>query len=267
MYWLLFYAAIVQTCKAASQPSKEYVETCGWHWQERYIKLHNEIVFGATSPLSSPPRLVIAIPVKAGLADMVLGYVSAFLWALLTDRAFLIARLDHLDDSTQRTIEFGYHSPFINWTAPCIDRSTFACLLPPYGEQWEKCRDTIDILGHSNLSVYHNYGVNGGFTNDMLSRNISLLHSEKDVLTTASNRGVTVNIFKNEFLRQQLLSLGLTNTTAFPCLFNFLFRLNHDVCDLGCKKTAHQLQHAKHNVNVVTIALHVRNPGRSSFYE
>jgi hypothetical protein len=89
---------------------KEYSDVCGWGWQDDYIAMHRSMMQGKTKG-----KYIIAIPVKAGLADMIHGYISAFIWALITDRAFLITRvpiLDHEDD-TQRTIEFGYHSPFI----------------------------------------------------------------------------------------------------------------------------------------------------------
>lgn len=90
-----------------STAREDYVATCGWGWQERYMQLHADTVAGKRDG-----KFVVAIPVKAGLADVIHGYISAFLFALLTDRAFLILRVPRLDDNTQRSVEFAYTAPF-----------------------------------------------------------------------------------------------------------------------------------------------------------
>lgn len=88
----------------------EYANVCGWGWQRDFIQRQEMVLSGTL-----PPKYVIAIPGKFGLADLVHGYLTAFIIALATDRAFLIARVPHLEDgsSAQNTIEFAYHSPHI----------------------------------------------------------------------------------------------------------------------------------------------------------
>ena len=58
---------------------------CG-SWQESYLKLHTSIVSG-----EQPGRYAISVPAPAGLGDRLVGLVTVFLYALLTDRAFQIA--------------------------------------------------------------------------------------------------------------------------------------------------------------------------------
>ena len=94
---LLVLHALVITCGAnriavhtasahdphASQPG-EYA-MCGT-WQDSYSKLHRSLLSG-----KKPSRYAISIPAPAGLSDRLLGTVTVFLYALLTDRAFQIA--------------------------------------------------------------------------------------------------------------------------------------------------------------------------------
>jgi hypothetical protein len=58
---------------------------CG-SWQDGYIELHKDILSG-----KKPPRYAISVPDPAGLSDRLVGAVSVFYYALLTNRAFQIA--------------------------------------------------------------------------------------------------------------------------------------------------------------------------------
>jgi hypothetical protein len=76
----------------------------------------------------------------AGLADVILGYVSGLLWALLTERTFLILNLPNLDGAcNSRSVEYAYHYRFVDWSArqydfqdKCLPLQSYECLLPPY---------------------------------------------------------------------------------------------------------------------------------------
>lgn len=85
----------------------EYKKVCGWTWQQDFIAQQELIRNGQLSP-----KFIIAIPTDYGFADLVHGYVAAFVIALATNRAFLIA---HVIDGAyaQNSIAFGYHSPYI----------------------------------------------------------------------------------------------------------------------------------------------------------
>ena len=58
---------------------------CG-SWQESYSKMHRSIVSG-----EQPGQYAISVPAPAGLSDRLVGLVTVFLYALLTNRAFQIA--------------------------------------------------------------------------------------------------------------------------------------------------------------------------------
>ena len=58
---------------------------CG-SWQDGYVELHKDILSG-----KKPPRYAISVPAPAGLSDRLVGAVSVFYYALLTNRAFQIA--------------------------------------------------------------------------------------------------------------------------------------------------------------------------------
>lgn len=122
---------------AITDYQEEYNSVCKSNWQKRYENLHKKIVSGDIAG-----KYIVAVPVLAGLADILLGYVSAFMWALLTDSAFFILRVDPFFDFTQRNIEMAYHSPFINWVAPSsIDKSIYGCMMPRYHKTFN-CSDS-----------------------------------------------------------------------------------------------------------------------------
>ena len=64
---------------------REEASLCG-SWQESYSKLHRSIISG-----KQPGRYAVSVPAPAGLSDRLVGLVTVFLYALLTDRAFQIA--------------------------------------------------------------------------------------------------------------------------------------------------------------------------------
>jgi len=84
---------------------------------------------------------LISVPFKGGLADTIIGIVTQFLFALLTDRAFLRVNLDFFDDV--------FLTPNINLNAS---------FLPPvvYQQMWNNgCNDVKEnIIRLNNLKYY-----------------------------------------------------------------------------------------------------------------
>jgi hypothetical protein len=60
-------------------------DICGTKWQIEYAAKHEKALKGETTE----NRYVIDIPVRSGSADNLLGFISMFTWALLSDRIFI----------------------------------------------------------------------------------------------------------------------------------------------------------------------------------
>jgi hypothetical protein len=252
---------LIITSTSSLRRSNEYEDICGWGWQDEYIKLHRGILSGEV-----PPKYVLAIPVKTGLADNMHGYITAFLWALLSNRAFLIERVDRLNGESQRTVDFAYHSPYINWTSPGLARRDYECLLPPYtGQNHVPCRDDSKFVvfgGRPSLRLKYLNGNNMLFSSSFGQWNFTEQFLDDDILLTCSNRGTTQLMIKNPNHKAELFTrFNFTRQTIFPCLFHFLFHLNRDVCVEGCLSVAETLRHAGRDSHTIRIAMHVRNPG------
>lgn len=208
---------------------------------------------------------------KAGLADMVLGYVSAFLWSILTDRAYILLRIDDMGRCNQRTIEFGFKPIDIDWRASAaevvLDKSAFGCLLPPYTGRHGDCKNDLTKFRKGDKqqsSIYPMFQVNNGFKDAFVHHNMSEFPPRavnSDVYLFTSNRGVTYNVFDNVFHADTLLGMGLTRQTIFPCMFNYLFQLDEGVCVGKCKEVeARLLKALEPDSNTVTIGIQVGRP-------
>lgn len=228
----------------------EYSKACGTKWQEKYINLHKAIRDGKIER-----KFIIAVPVHVGLADLLLGYVSSFLVALLSNSAFLIADVQFWDNTT-RNVEFGYHSPFIDWSLPPLNSSLLDCMMPPYPERINCPNENVNVTippSKDPLSVALIRGVNGGIRSDLTKG-----RSEK-VFFISQNRGVTFDVFHNEEYHKRLREIGMNERNIFSCLFNFLFKINDDVCTGECEKTLKALRiQERDNKGIVRIGLQVR---------
>jgi hypothetical protein len=142
-------------------------------------------------------------------------------------------------------------------------------MLPPYSGNNKECDDKIPVFSSipGKVSRKNVMGVNGGFTYDFLKEDLTKMHPDPDVLFTVSNRGATLKILENPHHKQLMMTkFNLTRHTAFPCLFHFLFKLNHDACMGACRETAKKLHKSSRDPKSISIAMHVRNPGSKNYF-
>lgn len=250
--------------------NEDYETVCGNIWQPKYTETHKAILNG-----DLPQRYFVSVPVKAGLADVILGYISGFLWAMLTNRAFVILHVDSMDNCehedkpepcrcNQRSIEQAYASPNIDWKAPKMDRSQYRCMMPPYHKSFP-CDENHMIRfreeDKNESKISHLLQVNGGYREEFTMVDMTRFPQNEydaNVIMFASNRGITHNIFDNPFHAKTLLEWGLRRETAFPCIFNYLFRINDNVCSGDCKTIENKLLESG-NSGVVRIGIQVRD--------
>lgn len=239
--------------------SESYEPLCGKEWQSRYHKLHDSIMTG-----TSDPKYFISVPVKAGLADNMFGYVSGFLWSLMTDRAFLILHDPNLQGCQQRTIEFAYESNSIDWRSPLINQSHYGCLLPPYnklGHGSGNCsNETINFNGHFHMTVRRIRSVNV-ISSAFTEHNLTTVLHDRNIILFANNRGVTYNMFNHPLYKDKLTQMGFKKETMFSCLYQFLFKIKKDICTGNCKATENMLMEAgREGSNTIRIGIQSRNP-------
>jgi hypothetical protein len=237
-------------------------------WHKKYMDRHNDMLAGKI-----PAKFLISFPVKSGLSDMILGYISAFVWSVLTDRVHLIMRVPNLDGLChQRSIEFGYQPRFENWTSFSIEKKHYECMMPPYPENIT-CTDSDDhpalmTFEYANgtrsppLTMRHLRKVNDGFREDFKDKDMTRypqkIH-DADILMLSTNWGVSYNAFHNPYHHEALARFGFTNENLFPCLFNFLFKVRSEVCVGGCKTVERALHlYGKPQSKTVRIGVHFR---------
>lgn len=230
--------------------SNIYNEICGKsNWHHDFLSNQKAILNGDMNP-----KFVVAIPTYFGLADVILGYVSAFLLALLHKSAFaIIKQAQPFFDNSQRNIEYAYNFPIYNWSGSLsIYESLYSCMLPPY-YPYEKripCNDSYvfyDKITHSLQSISRLPSSNSSqnisklkvhnFHNVDRALPVDLFRNETDIALVTSNRGITYDMFDVSIFNETLQEYGFTRENVFPCIFNFLFQVKENVCDGGCIET------------------------------
>jgi hypothetical protein len=238
-------------------------------WGPKYQKMWNDVM--DPNGKAYTKKYAISIPIKAGLADVLLGYVTAFLMSYFSDRAYLIQKVYSLESECDtRMIEYGFTFRHFNWTVPFdIERSRYLCLLPQQGgggygrnvcadKQPFKLRPTDTHMSTSKSRSIMGGEVKQGFCNNGRCEDLRIPQSE-DVMFYMGNRGGTYNIFNNTYHNDALREMGLLPETALSCVFHYLFKRKPETCEGECLKVESRLSASSARSDAVTIGIQVRN--------
>ncbi|CAG8456345.1 3990_t:CDS:2 [Paraglomus brasilianum] len=170
--------------------------SCG-SWQEKYTRLHEDMREG-----KRPPRFVSYVCDESsdcgGLADRLLGMSSTFIFALLTDRAFLA------EWRTPIPLEAIFESPNIDWGYDSSDPGAVLKDLIP---------TPLDVV---NFSAQH-------IDRLFLHSNWTIKYPEP-FIKFHTNRGMVLRTFSSRIYAPQLNIMGLRPHTSFGCILDYLFR-------------------------------------------
>ncbi|GIL75651.1 hypothetical protein Vretimale_15202 [Volvox reticuliferus] len=166
-----------------------------------------------------------------GLADRLVNAVSAFYFALLTDRVLCIQPAS----AAQPGLQAAFSAPHIDWTCGGLgpaDSMTSDSggggssaeqqqpvggppLAGPDVASWDATAD--DAWLDPRYPVYHT------FIRSNLRR---VGPANATTILLRMHRGISVGLFSNPHHRRQMEALGLRPDTAFGCAVHFLFGLN-----------------------------------------
>ena len=225
-------------------------EHCG-SWRQKYIEFHENTLNG-----KCPPRYLISLAGRCGMADNISGLITQFLFALLSQRAF-----QRLSYGSLPNFLDAYDSPNINWTVSGVPKKLYACMTPPYEEKKSrKCfqmqRQTPKFNGMRYYPMHLTYGQHRIFSFSNLTAE-PRGKSDVEVVIYSGHRGRTYATFDNPYHRGQLEKLGLKRETCFACLFHFLFRLKSEACSAACIRLRNGMLAAKEK-NALIIGIQIR---------
>mmetsp|Transcript_3272 Transcript_3272/g.3443 ORF Transcript_3272/g.3443 Transcript_3272/m.3443 type:complete len:418 (+) Transcript_3272:218-1471(+) len=209
---------------------------CGT-WQKKYAQLHTDIL-----QKNIPPKYLISIAGRCGVADNLSGLITQFLLALLTNRAFLRFSFDELI-----RLEDVYTSPYINWSSPTLPNRLYGCMTAPYGPQKDEwCRRLQRNPPKWPLMSLKTYPMHlTEYDHEMfLNSNLKSYPIGKrgvPVLLVAGHKGRVWKTFTNTHHKTQLHEMGLHQENAFSCFYNYLFRLRSHICVESCQYISQQL--------------------------
>ncbi|CAM0141597.1 unnamed protein product [Umbelopsis sp. WA50703] len=199
---------------------------CG-NWQEKYKRLQNRRVQQLEQlkkgdlderNYEDRPRFIAYLCANlgqsrhkgcGGLADRMMGMVSTFFTALLTDRAYYA----YWEPHNPFELETAFEAPNINWT---YDMETMHRIYDNTSVMTS--RNFLDTMNLKYPILNSMVFPNGPDTNFTELWPESLIES-------VSNRGFILNTFRQSTLYPKYLhSIGLTEENSFGCLTDFLFR-------------------------------------------
>ncbi|KXZ46426.1 hypothetical protein GPECTOR_43g862 [Gonium pectorale] len=167
------------------------------------------------------------LSVESGLADRLGCSLTAFLYALLTDRVFEYVWYGH------HVLWESYQSPWIDWRAPPRDVSRGVTVPAPPGapgpvlpivlenHHWSRPnRTTLNADFYINPP---NEAVKAWVQNLFNSGDVMEYGRDHDVVQWMLNLGLLRFAFNNPHLQKRLQELGLTWQNVVPCLFNYLY--------------------------------------------
>lgn len=188
---------------------------CGT-WQSAYTKAHRQA--GAHG---GSVKTIVAVPHKSGIADRITGLVSVFLWGLAAGRKFQIGLLPGL-----HPLQSAFNSPHINWKR---SQDPDWMIEPLYESAITK--DYNQTVSWKSLAAFN---MIGGRLTELWDGDLISQSADTDTLMVASNRGHTVALFDNSFIKPFLDGIGLSPATAFGCIVNYLLVPRPEIfADLG----------------------------------
>ena len=225
---ILFLPLIVdkQTAVLAIEPVLP--DICGTKWQIEYAAKHEKALKGDTTA----NRYVIDMPVRSGSADNLLGFISMFAWALLTDRIFIKYQSELLP-----MIELAYQPATFNWLAPHNPIESRAhCVLPTSAgyDSPPPCDTTPMKVLNTDTQVSNPYAMKiFGFDPHFWHNDINKYpadHYQKELMLPVSAKGIIYQLFNNPFHNETLKAWGLRKETIFGCIFHYLLQPRDEVC-------------------------------------
>ncbi|GAA5895382.1 hypothetical protein JCM5296_002392 [Sporobolomyces johnsonii] len=177
-------------------------------WEDEYTALHAEMMRGEREP-SLLEYACLKEEGCGGFADRFLGMVSAFLYSILTKRAFTIAW------EQPSPFDLVFDSPYIDWSRPFSPTSTTPLRTVHANQTLLDARKDIQAFNWGAQQV-----------DEFFPHFVANYSDGKDspYLRLKMNRGVSIRSFHYPTIAPRLHSLGLRLTTAYSCLLNYLIR-------------------------------------------
>jgi hypothetical protein len=200
-------------------------DICGTKWQIEYATKHEKALKGETTE----NRYVIDIPVRSGSADNLLGFISMFTWALLSDRIFIKYQSEMLP-----MIELAYQPATFNWLAPHNSIESRAQCVMQLKEPVPPCDTTpMKVLNtdtrESKPFASQIFGFDHSFWHNDIHK-YPADHYKNELMLPVSARGLVYQLFNNPHHNETLKAWGLRRETLFGCIFHYLLRPKDAVC-------------------------------------
>jgi len=155
------------------------------------------------------------------MADRVVGFSTALMLAILTNRAFQMGKRGKLP-----AFEEAFESPNINWTR-AHDPDWLIEPLAEKANPRNYNQSVLDSKEYYAVNTINDVRVQDSFLRKDL---VPILGGDARTTMLVGNRGKTIRMFENEHYNKRLVEeMGLTPYTLFGCLVNFLIQPKKEI--------------------------------------
>lgn len=228
-------------------------------WHKLYTAMHQKVLNGTL-----PARYLVSIAPHQGLADRIGTLPTHFLWALLTQRALVLATPHDVIPLSEI-----YDFPNLKLDLPQVLQDSSDSLTNLSYDGYPSSIDKSQRIG-MNMVLNQQLGqTNGSLYRHIVKlsevvfakRNLSnypLHHTDTSVFSIISNRGETWKIYNNPNHQQQLYDLGFRRPLLFHCIFSYLLSLRPQSCNAKCQEIEKSMLAVRQNHSNVIIGVQLR---------
>ncbi|RYH21766.1 hypothetical protein EON65_20195 [archaeon] len=243
--YVIWSLTVEEISEKLSYHSSIYQPQCRADWAQKYIKLHKESLLAPSSA-----KYLVAVPNLSGLADRVIGIVSSFMLAMLTNRVFQIGPRHPLIP-----LQSVFNTQHINWLRPA-DADWIIEPLKYKAKEMNYNSSVLDEQRHYAVNTLDNWKL----IDKLLTQNLDGILGE-DAQTTyiVINRGLSIRIFGNKHYKEHLENTWqLTPETAFGCIVHLLFQPKPEIFLTIPDLFSSVMQLQESNKKVLLIGIQIR---------
>jgi len=223
----------------------EHAKICGHEWHSQFLRRQEAALANPSLPTS---RFFVSASSGSGTTDRLVGLLTGFYAALLSNRSFLI-----MTYSDAVPWDVALDNPFVNLT---LSEKEYKVTLTDINARRNDSQVAALIYDNGEPLFTEGYR-----EQDPAGTYLIMADNPKKVIHS-SNRGNIYNLLKDSPYSTYLQSLGIVPRFGVYCAFHFLFRPKQEVLELARPYTSQLLA----DKDTIKIGIQIRTGDIANFW-